>query len=261
MPPSRQCHPSTHPPTSLPSFFSLHLVSYSTPTHLPPLHTHTQIEQIMDTPVEGETGEEAEEAIEKLEGELEDLEAIMSDLKEKEEEVVQAIKEHASMKQVLLSAMQAFAAADNKGGAKAAAGNGAQQQQQQPAAGGAAPSLATGAKQVAAGPVRDLGVVGRGRTRITLQPLKPGGDGTTGAQQAGAAKVGGGAAGGGKRSLEDIIGGSGAGGVTTIGFGAPAGAAGGLDVGRLDAMMAKRMRTDAPAAPAPGAENTSQPGK
>lgn len=210
--------------------------------------------QIMDTPVEGETGDDAEAAIEKLEKELEDLEAIMSELKEKEDEIKQAIKEHASMKQALMSAMQAFAQAEKGSKGKAAAAPAAANPLQ--ALSGNAP-LATGSASAAAGPVQDLGVAGRGRTRITLQPVNA--PNTTNAAPGAQAAAKTAPA---KRSLEDIMGGGAQGGVTTIGFGGSAlgGAAGGPDIAKLDAMMAKRMRTDAPAAaPAPGAENSGEP--
>lgn len=97
--------------------------------------------------------------------------------------------------------------------------------------------------------VQDLGVVGRGTKRITLQPMQP--------SSAGAGDAPAGTAGGSevsrKRSLNDIMGGPG--GSTTTGFGAPAAPAPGAAAVPAEASV-KRAKPEAVVA-APQPENLS----
>ncbi|KAF5837444.1 hypothetical protein DUNSADRAFT_4360 [Dunaliella salina] len=133
--------------------------------------TKDELTTKLDTPVENETEEEADEEIERLEAELENINGVLAELKDKEEELVKASEQNASMKSMLKSMMQNLASAEGTPG-PAQAG---------PSVSPAKPTLSAadpmerglaplGDGKAPTGPVRHMGVAGRGRTRITLQP-------------------------------------------------------------------------------------------
>ncbi|KAL6752983.1 hypothetical protein V8C86DRAFT_527913 [Haematococcus lacustris] len=233
-----------------------------------------EIRKVMDTPVEGETGPEVDAQVEALEVEQEELQGLVADIKVQEEELQALIQQRTSMKDSLKSMMQQIGTSlagpgagttAVKGEAKGAMGaNGVEGKALVDSS--AVPMGPTHGALVPAsnpGPVRDLGKAGRGRSRITLQPLNgeagvvagetdATSDAAVRAQvslsasaikdvMAGAAQ---------KRRLEEVLGGPpGAGGVTTVGFGIAAALA--AEAG--DAKPSKRVCTDSevatPAAP------------
>ncbi|KAH7621268.1 hypothetical protein Ndes2526B_g03609 [Nannochloris sp. 'desiccata'] len=145
--------------------------------------------------------------------EIADVDAVLEELKEKVEELEGVAEEAAATKAAMRGAMAqltAAMAAKAANEANGASGSG----------GGALTNAANGeaARPPGASPIKDLGVVGRGTKRINLAPV--GAAAATPAATAPAsepdAKK--------KRSLEDLMGPSDAGGNTSIGFGAPAAA-------------------------------------
>lgn len=141
---------------------------------------------------------------------------VLVEILDKAEELEGLVQEAQATRSMMRGAMEQLGAAmaaaqqgGGDGGPEAAAGGATQQQQQQQQGGGQVPSTV-------ASPVRDLGVVGRGKKRINLAPVGPpaaaapqtGGSGSAAA--AAPKKV---------RLLEDLMG-SGGGGETGTGFGA-----------------------------------------
>ncbi|GFH12834.1 uncharacterized protein HaLaN_08593 [Haematococcus lacustris] len=224
-----------------------------------------EIRKVMDTPVEGETGPEVDAQVEALEVEQEELQGLVADIKVQEEELQALIQQRTSMKDSLKSMMQQIGTSLAGPGAGTAAvkgevngamgANGVEGKALVDSS--AVPMGPTHGALVPAsnpGPVRDLGKAGRGRSRITLQPLN--GEAGVAAGEADATSdaavraqvslsasaikdVMAGAAQ--KRRLEEVLGGPpGAGGVTTVGFGIAAALA--AEAG--DAKPSKRVCTD-----------------
>lgn len=175
--------------------------------------------------------EDDEEGAAKLQGLIDDIAAFMEEMELTRQSQEDSAKEQAalreSIKNTLLATMQARQGSVPSSSAAATEAAG-------PSSG--APQLAAPTNPTAI--VQDLGVVGRGSKRITLQPMQPpvaGADGgAAGAGDASAPR---------KRSLMDIMGGA-PGGVTTTGFGAPTA----LGAPPVDA-FAKRIKPEAPAEP------------
>lgn len=143
-----------------------------------------------------------EDKLDQLKDEVADLNNVIEDLKDKVEELHLVIRERASMKQALTSAFKLHATAQGQtsGGLEA--------------------------KQAPCGPVTDLGVVGRGKQRITLAPVSAGPQVSHSDQQPPNAQP--------KRTLDSLMGGPG--GVTAFGFGSvPA---------EIPEQLAKRLRAE-----------------
>ncbi|KAG1668115.1 hypothetical protein FOA52_003902 [Chlamydomonas sp. UWO 241] len=215
---------------------------------------------------------EAEAALEKGEGQLEGLAACMEAIQEKYDDLEMSVKETEGIKATIANMFNSAlggggpaAAAAAVAAAKATGSLGGAKAMLAAAAAGAMGG-ASGSGGAPRAPVQDLGVAGRGRSRITLQPQPVAPKPAAGAFAAGAAVAAAGAAAAApKRSLQDLMGGAPAGGATvSIGFRsstAPASAslpaaaaaapAGGMS---LEDMMAKRAKggvdaKDAPPAP------------
>jgi nuclear autoantigenic sperm protein len=137
--------------------------------------------------------------------EVSDVATVLEDLEAKVEELEGVVAEVAATKAALRSTMEQLAGV--QAGKAAAAAGGPQSTEQ-----------AGFDRPVVVSPVKDLGVVGRGRKRINLAP-----EGAAGAGAGAAAAAAAGPEPKKKRSLEDLMGG--AGGDSATGFGAPAPAA------------------------------------
>jgi nuclear autoantigenic sperm protein len=167
-----------------------------------------------------------------LEEEVGDIKAVLADLEDKVEELQAILKDEISMKDTLRQAFKACAAAEGDSGEGGSSG---------------------------AGPVQDLGVVGKGK-RVAPTPAAAGGGSSGSAPEAAGSKP--------KRSLEDLMGGPVPGGATSIGFGASkanvaAAAAGGggaaaAEGGAAAEVAVKKVKTSAAAGAAAGVENQQQ---
>jgi HAT1-interacting factor 1 len=142
--------------------------------------------------------------------EIADVDAVLEELKEKVEELESVAEEAAATKSAMRGAMAQLhaamaAKAANEANGASVSGVGALTN-----AANSEPARPGGAS-----PIKDLGVVGRGTKRINLAPVSTAtGAGATAAAPTGEAEPKK------KRSLEDLMGPSDAGGDTSIGFGA-----------------------------------------
>ncbi|PRW60974.1 TPR domain containing [Chlorella sorokiniana] len=153
---------------------------------------------------------------EKLRAESEEVAALQDDLKEKVTELEDLIKQDVNEKNMIKGVFaQAMGALG--GGQQQQAAAAAPQQAAAPAQDGAEGGFDSASGGGAA--VKNLGVVGRGTKRIKLQPVQT--NVPAAAPEAGACAASAGEpAAKKKRSLEDLMGGGGEDGETTIGFGA-----------------------------------------
>ena len=145
--------------------------------------------------------------------EIADVDAVLEELKEKVEELEGVAEEAAATKAAMKGAMAQLTAAmaakaSNETNGASGSGGGA--------SGALTNANGDAARPPGASPIKDLGVVGRGTKRINLAPVSTGP--AAGAAPAGEPEPKK------KRSLEDLMGPSDAGGDTAIGFGAPAAA-------------------------------------
>jgi HAT1-interacting factor 1 len=197
-------------------------------------------------------GKDHDDPMAAAKAELEQLEAVMADLRAREEELRGLVSEDASTREQIKKAFAAIGGmAGGAAGAAGAAGGGGGVAGGEPeeTAGFAKPRLATNS----AAPV-NLGVVGKsaGASRVTLAPSAPAPDSAAAAAAAAFAAMPPAkppAPSAPRRSLEDVVGGGGGGGETTEGFG--------------DAPAAKKAKpataADATAAPVVAGEKENTP--